>query len=381
MSRKVIIPIIISVLLLTGCGGIKNIQDLTYIVAIGMDYDEKEEEYIVYLQGLNFANVAKQEGGKPVEEVPSFVGTARGKTLNLAVSELYKKSEPPIYFGHVRTLLVSQRLINSKSKEVLEEIARNKSLRHTLRVVTTEESIEEIFSVKALFNYPAVYTVLFKGKTQGLAENELQPTSLLHFLRSYYEPMGIAKLPSVSIDDGTWQADKDFPVLYLNGYSVYQQQLYVKNIPIDDAVFLDWLVGGEIAIDREVMDGEELVAAVKLASPKLKITYEKGTPSPAFTIELSTRADLLEKLKDVSVDELKKNLEENIKKEVMELYDKGVESKLDLLNAGEKWYRKHPKAFKKLKASNSFYLEKESLKEVKVDIQIFHFNSYEYDRM
>jgi spore germination protein KC len=65
----------------------------------------------------------------------------------------------------------------------------------------------------------------------------------------------------------------------------------------------------------------------------------------------------------------------------MGLYDKGVESKLDLLNTGEKWYRKHPKAFKELKASNNFYLEKESLKEVKVDIQIFHFNSYEYDRM
>jgi Ger(x)C family germination protein len=381
VNSKGILSILVCIFLLTGCGGIKNIQDLTYIVAIGMDYDEAEEEYIVYLQGLNFANVAKQEGGKPVEEIPSFVGTARGKTLNLAVSELYKKAEPPIYFGHVSTLLVSQRLIKSKSKEVLEEIARNKSLRHTLRVVTTEESIEEIFSIKALFNYPAVYTVLFKGKTQGLAQNELQPTTLLHFLRSYYEPMGIAKLPSVSIDDSTWHTDKEFPVLYLNGYSVYQQQTYVKNIPLDDAIFLEWMVAGEIAIDREVREGEELVAAVKLSSPKLKITYEKDTPSPSFTIELSSRADLLEKLKDVSVDELKKNLEEDIKKQVMGLYDKGVESKLDLLNTGEKWYRKHPKAFKELKASNNFYLEKESLKEVKVDIQIFHFNSYEYDRM
>lgn len=381
MSSRSIIPILaVCLFFFTGCEGIKNIQDLTYIVAIGMDYDEMEEEYVIYLQGLNFANVAKQEGGKPVQEVPSFVASARGKTLNLAVSELYKKSEPPIYFGHVKTLVLSQRLIQSKSKEVLEEVARNRSLRHTLRVVTTEEDIEQIFSIKALFNYPAIYTVLFKGKTQGMEENELQPTTLLYFLRSYYEPMGIAKLPAISIDKDTWKADKSLPVLFIDGYSVYQQQSYVKKILIEDAVLLDWLVDEEIAIDREVKDGDELVAAVELASPKMKITYDKHATAPTFSIKISARADLLEKLQDVSIEELKKSIEEDIKKQVIVLYESGVESKLDLLNAGEAWYRKYPKAYKELKDSNQFYLDRDSLKEVNVDIQIFHFNTYEYER-
>ncbi|WP_404428646.1 Ger(x)C family spore germination protein [Sutcliffiella horikoshii] len=380
MNRKGAISMLLCIFLLTGCGGIKNIQDLTYIVAIGMDYDEAEEEYIVYLQGLNFANVAKQEGGKPVEKIPSFVGSARGKTLNLAVSELYGKSDPPIYFGHVRTLVLSQRLINSKSKEVLEEVARNRSLRHRLRIVTTEESIEEIFNIKALFNYPAVYTVLFKGKANGLAQDELQPTSLLLFLRSYYEPMGVAKIPTVTIDTSSWRSDKEFPVLFYDGYSVFQQQLFVKNIPLEDAVLLDWMVEKNIALNRPVKDREELIAAVKLASPKMKITYEKDNSEPVFSLEISARADLLEKLRDVSADELKTLLEEDIKKQIIYLYEKGIDSKLDLLNAGEKWYRKHPKAFKELNDSKKFYLKKDSLKEVKVDIQIFHFNSYEYEK-
>ena len=265
--------ILLCIFLLTGCGGIKNIQDLTYIVAIGLDYDEIEDEYIVYLQGLNFANVAKQEGGKPMEKIPSFVGSARGKTLNLAVSELYSKSEPPIYFGHVKTLVLSQRLINNKSKEVLEEVARNKSLRHRLRIVTTEEGIEEIFNIKALFNYPAVYTVLFKGKAKGMAQDELQPTSLLLFLRSYYEPMGVAKIPIVTINTSAWKSDDEFPVLYYDGYAMFQQQSFVKNLPLDDSVFLDWMVEKDIALNRPVKDSEELIAAVKLSSPKVKITY------------------------------------------------------------------------------------------------------------
>ena len=380
MSRKGALSILLCIFLLTGCGGIKNIQDLTYIVAIGMDYDEEKDEYIVYLQGLNFANVAKQEGGKPVEKIPSFVGSARGKTLNLAVSELYRMSEPPIYFGHVKTLVLSQRLINSKSKEVLEEVARNRSLRHRLRIVTTEESIEEIFNIKALFNYPAVYTVLFKDKANGMAQDELQPTSLLLFLRSYYEPMGVAKIPIVTINTSAWKSDEEFPVLYYDGYSMFQQQSFVKNMPLEDSVFLDWMIERDIALNRPVKDSEELIAAVRLSSPKIKINYEKDNEEPAFSIELSGRADLLEKLSDVTLDELKKSLEEDIKKQVISIYEQGVESKLDLLNAGDKWYRKHPKSFKELKDSKNFYLKKDSLEEVKVDIQIFHFNSYEYEK-
>ncbi|NLP51676.1 Ger(x)C family spore germination protein [Bacillus sp. RO1] len=380
MNRNIGLSVFISIFLLTGCGGIKNIQDLTYIVAIGMDYDEVKDEYIVYLQGLNFANVAKQDGGKPSETIPSFVGSARGKTLNLAVSELYSKSEPPIYFGHVKTLVLSQRLINRKSKEILEEVARNKSLRHRLRIVTTEENIEEIFAVTALFDYPAIYTVLFKEKAIGTAQDELEPTTLLYFLRSYYEPMGIAKIPTLTIDTSSWRSDEEYPVLYFGGYSVFQQQAFIKNITLEDAVLLDWLVEKEIALNHPVKDGEELIAAVKLASPKMKITYDKNKTEPSFSIELSVRADLLEKLKDVSVDELKKLLEEDLKRQVLTLYEQGVESKMDLLNAGEKWYREHPKAYKELKDSHKFYLQKDSLKEVKVNIQIFHFNSYEYEK-
>lgn len=115
---------IVSCLLLTSCSGLKNIQDLTYIVAIGLDYDKESKEYTAYLQGLSFANVGKQEGGKPSEPVPIFVASAKGETLNLAVSNLYKMSEPPLFFGHVKTLILTQAIVENKFNEVMKEIGR-----------------------------------------------------------------------------------------------------------------------------------------------------------------------------------------------------------------------------------------------------------------
>ena len=66
---------------------------------------------------LNFANVAKVEGGKPIEPIPIFIASASGETLNLAVGKLYKKSEPPIFFGHVETFVLSQKIVRNHFQE------------------------------------------------------------------------------------------------------------------------------------------------------------------------------------------------------------------------------------------------------------------------
>ncbi|MGA5688268.1 Ger(x)C family spore germination protein [Cytobacillus pseudoceanisediminis] len=380
MARIVLIIFVACCMLLSGCSGIKNIQDLTYIVSIGMDYDEEKEEYTVYLQGLNFLNVAKQEGGKSAEPVPIFVASAKGETLNLAVRKLYKVSEPPLYFGHVKTLVITNRIVQHKFQEVVEEIGKNRSIRPTLHVVTTDEEIDEVFNTNALFNYPAVYTVLFKKDAYEVAQNEIRPVALMNFLREYYEPMNAAKLPSVKIDKTSWKADKDYPVLYFDGYSVFQNRKYMKELAFEDSLFLNWLMEKYIAVDERVDVEGRLAAAIKLESPKLKIKYDEGSSTPKFSIDLSIRADLLEKVQDISMNRLTSLVEEEIKTKLRTLYLDGVKNKIDYLNAGEKWFRMHPEEFAELQKSGHFYLEEDSLTDIEVKVQIFNFNSYKYNQ-
>ncbi|WP_163100412.1 Ger(x)C family spore germination protein [Peribacillus alkalitolerans] len=380
MKNKLFVPLLACLLLLTGCSGLKNIQDLTYIAAIGMDYDEEKKMFKVYLQGLNFANVAKQEGGRSVEHIPIFIATATGETLNLAVRKLYKKSEPPLFFGHVSTLVLSNTLVEHHFKEVIQEIGRNRSLRQTIRVMTTDEGIQDIFNVKALFNYPAIYTVLYKKNANEVFQDEIKPTNLMDFLREYYEPMGSAKLPVVKIDSDSWKADKNYPVLFFSGYTIFQKQKFKGQLTFKDSVIIDWLTHKKISLNRKVEDNGKLVAAVKLASPKMKVKFEKGSDTPRFSIEVAVQADLLEKIKDVELKKLKKLIEDEIKTRIQAIYQQGVENQVDVLNTGDDWYRKHPKKYHELLKTNSFYLQKDSLKDVKVKVEIFHFNGYNYEK-
>lgn len=378
MKIKFFIAVLVSSLFMAGCTNLKNIQDLTYIVAIGMDYNQETKQYTAYIQGLNFANVAKQEGSRPVEPIPIFIASETGETLNLAVSKLYSKSEPPLFFGHVSTLVLSKNIVTHQFNEVIKEVGRNRSLRSTLRVLTTEEDIEEVFNIRALFNYPAVYTVLFKKGDTELFQDELKPSNLMTFLREYNEPMGTTKLPSVKIDPETWQADKNYPVLYFDGFAIFQQQKYIKSLSFKDSVYLNWLSEKNVSLTQRVEDAGELAAVVKIATPKMKIKYADGTETPKMTIELSARADLLEKVKDLPVDRLTKLIEEEMKEKLKAIYADGVTNKADVLNVGKRWYREHPKKYRSLAANRQFYLEESSLQDIKVNVQIFHFNSYKY---
>ncbi|MFC7784225.1 MULTISPECIES: Ger(x)C family spore germination protein [unclassified Rossellomorea] len=378
MISKLIL--VAAALLLTGCTGSKNIQDLTYIVSIGLDYNEENELYTAYLQGLNFANVAKQEGSKPTEPVPTFVGSASGKTLNMAVRNLYKASRPSLFFGHTKTLVVSKNLIKFKFKEVLEDVGRNRSLRPNLLLFTTDESMEEIFKLNGLFQYPPVYTVLLTEETVEALQDDISATSLMHFLREYYEPMGTAFIPNISIDKKSWQTDQPYPVLYLSGYSLFQQSQFKGDLPSKPSIIVDWLLTKKNQIDYPLYIDDELVSTFKLLTkePKIKYKEERGDFS-TFSLEVSVKAELIEKLVDSPYKDVKSTLEKSLENEIKKVYNIGLEKQVDLLNVGEKWYRYHPLKFRKLEEQPSFYLTDHSLDEVKVKVDITHFNAYRYD--
>ncbi|MFL8936879.1 Ger(x)C family spore germination protein [Rossellomorea oryzaecorticis] len=377
--RKFSICILASLFLLSGCSGIKNIQDLTYIVTIGMDYDPDHDEYIVYLQGLNFLNVAKQET-RPIEPIPTLVGSARGKTLNLAVSKLYKLSRPPLFFGHLKTLVLSDKVIEYKFKEVLEDVGRNRSLRPNLLLFTTDQNIEEILHTKGLFSYPPVYTVLLTEENIEANLNDIGPVSLMSFLRRYYEPMGSAFIPRLSINENAWETDAPNPVLLLDGYSLFQHSDYKGILPSKEAVIVDWLLDKRNQIDYGINIDDELAATFKLTSQKMKVKIKEELSQPEFTLDVKVEAELLEKVKEVPYEKVKASLQESIKKEVQSVYEKGIEKKVDLLNIGEKYYRFNGSDYRKLRNSDRFYLNRDSLKKINVNVSISHYNAYRFNK-
>ena len=80
----------------SGCWDNKEVQDINYITALGIDY--KDNKYIIYVQMLDFATIA--EAKKPNRKAPIWVGRGTGTTLTEALIDLYTSSQRRVSWGH-----------------------------------------------------------------------------------------------------------------------------------------------------------------------------------------------------------------------------------------------------------------------------------------
>ncbi|VXB76865.1 conserved exported hypothetical protein [Bacillus sp. 349Y] len=378
MKRIVLLTAVM--LVLTGCSGLKNIQDLSYIVAIGVDYDEAEEEFTIYLQGLNFSNVAKQEGTRSSEPIPNLIGVSKGKTINLAVGKLYKKSKPTLFYGHIKSVVVTESVLQHTFDDVLEVFGRNRSLRPNLLIFSTNEKLDEVFAAKGPYDYPPIYTVLLTEENHESLREEIGGTSLMRFRREYNEPMGAAMLPIISIDRHTWKGDDTNASLMISGLDLFQHGAYQGKVSGEKAIFTNWLNSSNCKINYDLYIDGDLVAVFYMTAGSLKKSFHGEEKNPEFDLKLNVQAELVEIIKSTSYDRLKEALRTSIEKDIRDLYEFGIREETDLLHVGDGYYRRHPKRYKELKNHYAFFLDSKSLQGTDVNVKISNFNTYNYEK-
>ncbi|WP_169864767.1 Ger(x)C family spore germination protein [Sutcliffiella halmapala] len=372
---------------LSGCFGLKNIQDLTYVVSIGAEFLPEEEQYKVYLQALDFSNVAKQEAGKETGEAPIWHGEAQGNTLNLAVSDLYHSAQPPLYFGHLRSIILGDKLVTTDLDNFLANLGRNRSIRHNSYIFATHDvSIHEILQTNALFEYPPIYTILHNPEQLGDDSLYVHPFTLREVLINLREPYKTLMLPSIAINRKDWQKnDENYPLLYLNGVYVFHQKEYKGYLPVEGISGVRWIndshQGKVEHVTEEIKGDKKTHTVIRTNYPELKIDVDTSEGYPKFTLTAKAKVEILEVLKEIPISKLQKHLEETYHDEIMNTFKKGLELEADLYNLGTEWYQYHQAHVKKFEKEHesSFYLNEDSIKEIKFEVQLIHSNSLKFE--
>ncbi|MGR5963290.1 Ger(x)C family spore germination protein [Bacillus paranthracis] len=146
---KLIIMMLITSAMLSGCWNIKEVQDIYYVAALGIDF--KEGKYIAYAQLLDFSNVAKLEGARPDKQPPVWIGRGEGFTITEALNQLYKDAQQRLFWGHVSTIILSERLLRQDIKDSIDFINRYREIRYNILLYATKEPIDDILKTKAFF--------------------------------------------------------------------------------------------------------------------------------------------------------------------------------------------------------------------------------------
>ncbi|QLG42542.1 hypothetical protein HW560_33420 [Paenibacillus sp. E222] len=144
----------------SGCWSAYEIQQVDYAKAIGIEY--KDGLYHMYVQSMDFTSVAKSESStKTAEAPPVWVGHTSGKTLNLAVNELFRSSQLHIAWGHVTAIVMGESVLTSKHiKEVFDMLGRFPESRYTTWVYGTRDPLENILSATSIYNLSPLDSIL-----------------------------------------------------------------------------------------------------------------------------------------------------------------------------------------------------------------------------
>ncbi|MFD0675382.1 MULTISPECIES: Ger(x)C family spore germination protein [unclassified Paenibacillus] len=372
-----LILVCIALLPLSGCWDSKSIQNLAYVTALGLDY--KDNEVKVYVQVINFSNVAKSENFEIGKNVPVWIGRGVGKTITEAMTSIYATSQLKVYWGHVKAIVCSEEILKQKEtvRQAYDAINRYREVRYNVLLYGTKHPLTEIFTQKSIFKLSPLDTILDTPEDTFSQRSFIPPQYGYKIISEINELGRTPILPSISITKDVWSEDeKETPMFQIDGAYLMNEQLIAHWYSEDDLKGLRWLQKKMKRSLIDIPDNKNPDASLVLVKPHHSIQYYFENNELRFKVNIKASAYVDEMVSNISVNTMKKQAEAVVSNEVISTYQKGLPLQMDTLNLLGELYRKDSGKWFELQKENKLVLKKETLGKVEVHVDIMHTGKY-----
>ncbi|KGA98678.1 hypothetical protein AJ85_00095 [Alkalihalobacillus alcalophilus ATCC 27647 = CGMCC 1.3604] len=370
IMRSKSIFVLLIMLLLTGCWDLVDIQDINYVVAVGLDYDPEREIYISYAQMLDFSFVAKQEQ-PPGQDPVVYIGRGEGKSVNMSLTNLYKTAQMKTLWSHVTTVVFTERLLESGVEEVIDGYTRFSETRLSQWAFATNEPIEQLFATPAFFNLSTLLTLLHKPNEILEQRTFSLATRLKDVVIELTEPAKTVQLPSLKINTTQWKKNEEsVNKMEYDGIYFVKDNDYKGFLPLKAYQGMHWVDERTERYPIYLEENGEGVGVLTVEGIKVKKKAEFVAGQPIYHLDIKLEAQLLELLKEMEDHEVQKIAEKIVKKQVRETFLTGVEKEIDLYGLEFETYVNHYREWEPLK--EDFPLQEQLLGEINVEVEVIH---------
>ncbi|WP_342532519.1 Ger(x)C family spore germination protein [Lysinibacillus sp. FSL K6-0057] len=372
MTRKnnvFLVFILTTVLFTSGCWDVTEPQRMYYVNAVGVDFEDNQ--YKVYLQIINFADVAKSE--QPSGDVaPAEVGYAEGKTVEEAIYKLYRSSDQEIFWGHMRYLLFSERAMeNERSIPVIDTFIRFRETRYHIWVYSTKDPIKDVLLVTPILKNSLTSSKLSNPINTTKQESFIEPQSLRNLIIGLNEPSHEVSIPYVTIMKDWETAEEQVEETTFAGVGILTKDGFKGFIKNAAARGNQWMHNntnrGEITFKLEGRERDYLTVDLDKLNVEVKPVV-KNKNHVTFDISIHLQATLNGFKGKINADEIRGNIIKQVKKEIMETYEEGLKLDVDIYRFSEYLYRSNVKAWKKLEKEGKIPLTKDSIGEITIQV-------------
>ncbi|MFJ3386925.1 Ger(x)C family spore germination protein [Lysinibacillus sp. NPDC086135] len=367
MKKKfMLIVSLTAVLLLAGCWDVKEPQRMYYIDGIGIDY--KDGQYEIYMQIINFANVAKSEGPTP-QAAPSEIGFAKGKTMEDAFFKLYRSIDQKVFWGHMTFILFSEdALKDENSIPVIDSFLRHRETRYQILTYVTKDPIKDILLITPILNKSLTASKLSNPMHTKELQTYVEPVDLRKLIISLNEPSHEVNVPLVTINKNWETTNKPTEETALSGFGVVSKDGFKGYINDGDARGIQWMyhekTRGDVTIKLNNKEKEFLTVDLEKLSTKIKPIVKNNEVT--FEAEIKLNAIINGFKGKVNTDQIREGIIKEVKKDIKKSYEAGIELDVDVFRLSEHLYRKNVKAWKKIQKDGKIPLTADSLSQVNV---------------
>ncbi|ACT04678.1 Ger(x)C family spore germination protein [Paenibacillus sp. JDR-2] len=360
---------------LPSCANSRDIQNMAYVTALGVDY--VNGEYKTYVQVLNFSNIARSENTSLGQKVPIWIGTGHGETLALSLADTNETSQFPLFWGHLKAVVLSENLMRRGGKETYATLNRHYEVRYNVLVFGTKEKMEDILTQKSIFNLSPLDTIMYTS-----VQNRSQSPYVIasygnRLIANMNEPGNSLYIPSISINKHTWLEEKAGRGMFeMNGAYFFDKGRIVNWMSLEELKGLRWATEkiNRTTLQVPLEDGHK--GAILFAHPWMKVIPKvQSNGDVKFDLKVTAKGTIRDS-ENATIAEMEKQAEKAIVAEIRETYLMGLAKHCDPFKLEETLYRERPRLFHQLTKGGFFFLNEHSLGRVQVTVKIASTGKY-----
>lgn len=132
-------------LLSTGCWSRRELEDLAFVLAMGVDIEDDGSFKIIAQIG---EDSEQQEGGGGGEEDGPTLMEGRGKTMSAAYDQLFSGAGKRPFLSHIRAIIISENLGENGINRIVDFLQRDIRIRSTTVIFIGRGDLQELMNIQ-----------------------------------------------------------------------------------------------------------------------------------------------------------------------------------------------------------------------------------------
>ena len=207
--------LIIIIFSITGCNSYTELNDLSIVNALGIDY--KNNEY-----NITLSTIERNDTDDNIN-----IYSSNKSSLNEAINDFYLTSDKKLYLSHIDLLILTPNSINYKLNEILDNFLKNNEYRNNFQVIIMNSNdIAKFFNLK--INSKKITDLIDTNSNETAIVQKKEVEELINDIlidnNSY--------LPTISFKDNNF---------ILSGYTLITNKKIGSTITKDKSIILNLL--------------------------------------------------------------------------------------------------------------------------------------------